>query len=50
MQTMDEINLKFPNKIALSDTQLRKNWLYQPKNKSKRYTTDWNEIAKVACS
>jgi len=50
MVTLDKINHRFPNAVSLAATGLnKKTWQFKPERISKRYTTDWNELASVKC-
>jgi DNA polymerase V len=50
MATLDKINHRFPNAVSLAATGLnKKTWQFKPERISKRYTTDWNELASVKC-
>jgi DNA polymerase V len=50
MVCLDKINHRFPKSIAIAATGLNKSWQFQPERMSKRYTTQWNELAIVKCS
>ncbi|MDD2762069.1 MAG: Y-family DNA polymerase, partial [Methylomonas sp.] len=47
MQAMDRINRRFPKAIALAATGFDKSWKPKADRISKRYTTDWRELAEV---
>ena len=47
MQTIDQINRKYPNGIRLATTALAQHWQPHSDHLSKRYTTDWHELAWV---
>ncbi len=49
MNTIDQINRRFPSGISLIATGTRKKWQYTPQKLSPRYTTDWNELPQVKC-
>ncbi len=49
MNTIDQINRRFPSSISLIATGTRKNWQYAPQKLSPRYTTDWKDLARVKC-
>lgn len=45
METMDKINLKFPdNNIKLASEGIKKSWIMRRELKSPNYTTDWNDL------
>ena len=50
MQLMDQINRRFPKGVAIASSQLARNWKPGAQRLSPRYTTDWNELARVRCS
>jgi DNA polymerase V len=49
MQTLDQINKRFPHAVALASCGLEKRWQYQVQQLSRGYTTHWDELAKVKC-
>ncbi|MES2546522.1 MAG: DUF4113 domain-containing protein [Pseudomonadota bacterium] len=45
METIDKINLKFPNNnIKLASEGIKKSWSMRRDLKSPNYTTDWNDL------
>jgi DNA polymerase V len=50
MACFDKINHRFPKSVSIAATGLNKSWQFQPERMSKRYTTQWNELAIVKCS
>lgn len=50
MTTLDKINQRFPKGIAVSASRLNTGWQTPVEHLSQRYTTSWNELAKVKCS
>ncbi len=49
MQTIDQINRRFPKGIAIATTKIDQSWKPKAGNLSQRYTTDWREIMTVNC-
>ena len=49
MKTLDQINKRFPHAVTLAACGLEKRWQYQAERLSNRYTTHWDELAKVKC-
>lgn len=49
METVDQINQKFPRSINISTAEITQNWQFQVERLSKGYTTNWNELAVVKC-
>jgi DNA polymerase V len=49
MTTVDQINQRFPKGIAVSAAGIYNNWQCPVERLSKRYTTNWNELAVVIC-
>jgi DNA polymerase V len=49
MQTIDQINRRFPKGIAIATTKIDQTWKPKADNLSQRYTTDWRELMKVNC-
>lgn len=49
MESIDEINLRFPNKLSISTSGMKAKWQHQPEYISQRYTTHWDELATVKC-
>jgi len=49
MATLDKINQRFPKGISISAASVSNNWQYSVEHLSKRYTTDWNELAIAKC-
>lgn len=49
MACFDKINHRFPKSISIAATGLNKSWQFRPELMSKRYTTQWNELAIVKC-
>ncbi len=49
MQSIDQINQKFPRSISVSTSNLKQDWQCQLKYRSQGYTTNWNELAVVQC-
>jgi len=49
MQAVDLINRRFPKGIAVAATGFDKAWKPKAERISKRYTTDWGELADVRC-
>jgi DNA polymerase V len=49
MACFDRINHRFPKSISIAATGLNKSWRFRPELISKRYTTQWNELAIVKC-
>lgn len=47
MQAMDEINRRFPKAISIAATGFDKSWQSKAARFSPRYTTRWDELAKV---
>lgn len=47
MNTMDKINQRFPKSISISG--INNNWQTPVEHLSQRYTTNWNELARVLC-
>jgi DNA polymerase V len=50
MACFDKINHRFPRSVSIAATGLSKSWRFQPERMSRRYTTQWNELAIVKCS
>ncbi len=49
MQTVDQINRRFPKAISVSPLQINTHWQTAVEHLSRRYTTDWNELLRVKC-
>lgn len=49
MQTLDQINRRYPKGISIAATGFDQTWRTQAERLSKRYTTDWNELANAQC-
>jgi DNA polymerase V len=49
MQTLDQINRRFPKGIAIASTRIDQTWKPRTKHLSQRYTTDWRELVTVYC-
>ncbi|AEG00398.1 Y-family DNA polymerase [Methylomonas methanica] len=49
MQTLDQINRRFPKGIAIATTKIDQTWKPKAENLSQRYTTDWRELVTVYC-
>jgi DNA polymerase V len=49
IRTFDAINQRFPQGISIAAVGLEKSWQYQPAHLSGRFTTHWNELARVKC-
>ncbi len=49
MQTLDQINRRFPKSISVSPLQINNHWQTAVEHLSKHYTTDWNELVRVKC-
>lgn len=49
MQAMDMINRRFPKGIAVASAGFDKTWKPRAERISRRYTTDWRELATVRC-
>ena len=49
MHAFDAINQRFPQGISIAAAGLQKAWQYQPAHLSGRYTTHWDELARVQC-
>jgi DNA polymerase V len=47
MATIDQINRRFPKKLSIAATGTDKSWKPKTERISQRYTTDWNELARV---
>lgn len=47
MQTIDQINRRFPKGIAIATTKIDQTWKPKAENLSQRYTTDWRELMTV---
>jgi DNA polymerase V len=49
MQTVDQINRRFPKGIAIAATKIDQSWKPKAERLSQRYTTDWRELMTVHC-
>lgn len=49
MQTVDEINRRFPKGLAIATTKIDQTWKPKAEKISQRYTTDWWELLGVSC-
>jgi len=49
MQTLDQINRRFPKGIAIASTRIDQSWKPKTERLSQRYTTDWRELVAVYC-
>lgn len=49
MQTIDQINRRFPKGIAIATTKIDQTWKPKAENLSQRYTTDWRDLITVHC-
>jgi DNA polymerase V len=49
MQTIDQINRRFPKGIAIATTKIDQTWKPKAETLSQRYTTDWLELMTVHC-
>jgi DNA polymerase V len=49
MQTVDQINRRFPKGIAIAATKIDQTWKPKAETLSQRYTTDWLELMTVHC-
>ncbi|MDD2740622.1 MAG: DUF4113 domain-containing protein, partial [Methylomonas lenta] len=49
MQTVDQINQRFPKSIAIAATRIDQTWKPRTERISQRYTTDWRELVTVYC-
>jgi len=49
MNTIDSINHRFPQGIAMSSAGIKNRWQTPVEFLSKRYTTHWNELPIVKC-
>jgi len=47
MQTVDQINRRFPKGIAIAAAGFDQDWRPKAERISKRYTTDWQELVVV---
>lgn len=47
MQTLDQINRRFPKGISIASTQIDKTWKPKAERISQRYTTNWRELVVV---
>ena len=47
MTAMDQINRRFPKKLSVAATGFDKSWKPKAERISRRYTTDWRELAWV---
>ena len=44
METMDQINKRYPNKLKLASEGTQRTWVMRRELKSPNYTTDWSDI------
>lgn len=49
MQTVDQINRRFPKGIAIAATKIDQTWKPKAERLSLRYTTEWRELMTVHC-
>ena len=49
MQTMDQINRRFPHGVSIAASGFDKSWKSKVERISKAYTTDWDELVCVKC-
>lgn len=49
MQTVDQINRRFPKGIAIAATKIDQTWKPKAEKLSQRYTTNWQELMTVQC-
>ncbi|MDD2762317.1 MAG: DUF4113 domain-containing protein, partial [Methylomonas sp.] len=49
MQTLDQINRRFPKGIAIASTRIDQSWKPKTERLSQRYSTDWRELVVVYC-
>lgn len=49
MQTLDQINRRFPKGLAIAATKIDQTWKPRAERISQRYTTDWRELITVHC-
>ncbi len=49
METVDQINRKFPYSIGMNTVEMTQNWQFQVERLSKCYTTNWRDLAVVKC-
>ncbi len=49
IDTMDQINLRFPNSTALASRGFDKHWQFKVEKRSPRYTSCWTELVPVKC-
>lgn len=49
MAAIDTINRRFPKAVAIASTGIDKGWKFNVEHLSRRYTTDWNQLATVRC-
>lgn len=49
MQTLDQINRRFPKGLGIASTQIDQTWKPRAERISQRYTTDWRELVSVIC-
>ncbi len=47
MACVDKINHRFPRALSIASAGLDKAWQFKPERRSKRYTTQWNELVLV---
>jgi DNA polymerase V len=49
MQTLDQINRRFPKSLSLASSGLDQTWQPKAERRSPSYTTDWNALVRVRC-
>jgi len=49
MQTIDQINRRYPKTITVAGTGLHNRWQTKRENVSPHYTTNWRELVRVRC-
>lgn len=49
METVDQINRRFPKAIAIATTKIDQTWKPKAEKLSQRYTTNWQELVTVNC-
>lgn len=49
MKTVDRVNRRFPDGLSMASSGVEKRWQYRVERLSSRYTTRWDELARVKC-